>query len=866
MVKRLCSQHFKLTLLLLFLGTSSLLAQEEVNLQAENQLLSQFLTELADQSRIDFSYSEQLIENRRISLNYQGPIGEGLWQVLSDQSGLLFQQIAPRQVIIRLPSPREELCGRLLDAETGLPLAYATLLLPYTGQGYTTDEEGFFKIQNKALSKGVHIQYIGYQDLDLHPLDFLDECGDYQLAPQVESLGEVIVRSYLAQGINRGQDGRFRLQTAVQEVLPGMVEADIFQSAQWIPGVTSVNETVTDIQIRGGSPDQNLILYDGIRLYNTGHFFGMLSIFNPNITSKAELFKGGAQAEYGDRISGVIDIQGVENIPDKTRLGLGLNGTQADIFLKTPLSSKWGLVASARRSYADLGGLRTPTFTALSDKVFQNTVVGENDTTTENEDGIVEGQETFFFFDTYAKILWQPTTKDSLYLSGLRTKNDLNFRLLLDENTEQDILSTENLGFSARWSHVFNPRLKAAIQGYYSDFQSSYQNQFASDTAVEEFNRRQNNIQDQGVSVLLEQKLSERSQLKTGLQLQESDVFYELFNTGLNDDTGTPQVEVEERQNRINRSTALFGTYSYRSAQGGYYSAGLRANRYSLTNSWQWEPRINAEIPIGSAVRAKLSGEKRFQSISQLIEFDDTRLRLQSGTWTLTNDDFPLLESTQLSSGLLVNTSGWTLDVDGYYKKIEGLTSFTNGFSGTVDNYSQGSSTIWGLDVFLKKRFRQYQLWAAYSLNDVEFLFPDISASRFPGNNDIRHSFRLSGALNLGSWRVTAGWRYRTGAPFTEALGFDQVEEDIVFGQVNASRFPAYHRLDASARYRFALGPKEKTKATLGISLQNIYARRVPLSVFYRIDDDPETGLNEVEQLEQLSLGFTPNFLLRLEF
>ena len=88
------------------------------------------------------------------------------------------------------------------------------------------------------------------------------------------------------------------------------MESDIFQSAQWVPGVTSINETVSDIQIRGGSADQNLILYDGIKMYNTGHFFGMLSIFNPNVTTGATIFKGGASPEYGDRISGVIDIKG----------------------------------------------------------------------------------------------------------------------------------------------------------------------------------------------------------------------------------------------------------------------------------------------------------------------------------------------------------------------------------------------------------------------------------------------------------------------------------------------------------------------------------------------------------------------------
>ena len=120
--------------------------------------------------------------------------------------------------------------------------------------------------------------------------------------------------------------------------------------------------------------------------------------------------------------------------------------------------------------------------------------------------------------------------------------------------------------------------------------------------------------------------------------------------------------------------------------------------------------------------------------------------------------------------------------------------------------------------------------------------------------------------LFRSNWLFSLGWNYRTGAPFTQATAFNQVTEEIVFGPINGRRFPDYHRLDTSAQYRFKLSSKGKSTGMIGVSLQNIYNRQVPLSVFYRVDDDQQTGELEIDQLEQLSLGLTPNFLFRLNF
>ena len=669
-----------------------------------------------------------------------------------------------------------------------------------------------------------------------------------------------------------------------QGLLPGLVESDIFQSAQWVPGITSVNETVSDIQIRGGSADQNLILYDGIKMYNTGHFFGMISIFNPNTTTGATIFKSGASAEYGDRISGVIDIQGETQVPLKTNLGLGINGTQADAFIKARLSESIGLVVSGRRSYADIEGLGTPTFDAISEKVFQNTIVvndasGQVIEDEEDEESLIEGEEVFSFYDTNIKLIVKPSINDSIYVSGLLTNNDLNFRLLDDENLSQDALVTENEGLSFNWSGVRFNRWHHEISGYYSNYDSRYRNQFVDGLELEEENLRRNSVTDYGLNVSLAYDFNPKNTLKIGYQASRNEVFYQLFR----DELGTEDIEPDdddpegvepaderdfnEVSNLQNNSNSLYATYSYKLKNRGLINLGIRASNFSILDGWYFEPRGNIEYPVNKNVRIKLTGEKRFQTLSQLVEFDDTRLRLQSGIWTLTdNEEFPLLESEQFSGGFLLDFGGWTIDLDGYVKNIKGLTSFTNGFTNASEEYSQGSSDIFGVDFLVKKQLGDYHIWVGYTYNTVDYKFDELATGKFPGNNDITHNATLSNTYETGNWKFSLGWNFRTGVPFTPVIGFNAVEGDIEFGPINSQRLPNYHRLDASAQYQFKFSSKEHHKGVLGISFQNIYSRQVPLSVFYRVDENPETGFQEIDQLEQLSLGFAPNFLLRLSF
>jgi len=862
----------KLLYLSLFIFTSfTVFSQEAFSVNYKQSPLKEVLIDLENKTSLLFSYSEEVIKNKTISLVNTSITEKQLLKELNKQTKLNFDKIAASQVLISAPSTKINICGHLFDAKTKETLAFTNVLIKDTYRGVLSDENGYFEISNVNNDAIVFIQQIGFEKKYLKASSLTTKnCKHIFLISKDYELETVLITSYLTRGISKNTDGSISLKNDELSILPGLVEPDVFQSIQMIPGISSLDESVSDIQIRGGSSDQNLIYFDGIKLYNTGHFFGMISNINPYIVKNTKIYKGGASPEYGDRISGVIDISSDKDVPNTTTGGIGVNGTHGDAFVKTPLSKNVGLILSARRSYTDV--FQTPTFDALSEKVFQNTKITTNSQATgqDDDDDIIEniGKEDFFFYDGNAKVIIQPSKNDNIAISGLITKNDLDFTVTDDDDLISDKLIVKNEGASLLWQGTKFNKLNHSLKAYYSKFDGDYNNIITDDLVIEEENVRKNTVEDYGVDFNLTYPFNSTHAIKAGYQYSNTDVFFQLFRDQIEIDDDLPEntrdFNIERKS--TNKANTLYSEYIYKTKNRGFISLGIRGSHYSLVNNFFIEPRLNVEYPISKILRLKATVEKRYQPISQLIEFEDTQLRLENNIWTLSNNrDIPILSSLQYSAGILINVKGWTLDVDTYMKKIDGLTSFTNGFTNVSDEISIGKSNITGLDFMLRKKIGLYRIWLGYTFNDVEYSFEKLQSTPFRGNNDITHNFRISNTFELNKWQLSLGWMYRTGSPFTPIESFNSSTGDISFGLINSQRLPNYHRLDASILYEL-FSTENNFKGTFGIALQNIYSRQIPILVSYHIDNNLDTGLDELNQVQQLSLGFTPNATFRLYF
>ena len=230
----------------------------------------------------------------------------------------------------------------------------------------------------------------------------------------IKILDEVVIKSYISNGINKNKDGSFTIKPKQLEVLPGLIEADVLESLQELPGVISPNETATGLNVRGGTPDQNQIIWDGITMYHSGHFFGMISPFNPNISENVTFLNKGVTPKYGESISSVIDISTTNTLAKKRNIGVGLNGLSADFFIETPIiKDKLSMLVSYRKSYEDI--YETNTFEKIEDKVFQSTDIHNAQ----------NSKDLFYYRDNTLKVNYELNESNAFSLSNIHIDNSI---------------------------------------------------------------------------------------------------------------------------------------------------------------------------------------------------------------------------------------------------------------------------------------------------------------------------------------------------------------------------------------------------------------------------------------------------------
>ncbi|WP_242092402.1 TonB-dependent receptor domain-containing protein [Aestuariivivens sediminicola] len=681
-----------------------------------------------------------------------------------------------------------------------------------------------------------------------------------------QELDEIFIEEYITSGVkNNKDDTSISMSPENLGILPGLTEPDVLQSIQLIPGVQSPNETASDLFIRGGTPDQNLILWDGIKMYHTGHFFGTISAFNPYITDQITLYKSGTKAKYGDRISGVIDIKSENAIPGTTEGGFGFNMTHADAFLKTPLGKKAAILFSARRSITD--AFNTETFRNLSKRVFQETKISNGNKIFE-DDEVVTTNDLFYFTDFTLKAIVEPNANNKIELSSLYTKNKLDYGFLIEafEEASDDQLDIVNQGLSFNWSHEHNDALTHDFNVYYSNFDLEYVGSNSISGELNDQLEKLNTINDFGLALNMDWDLSSKTSLGLGYQFSSNEVKYGLSFT----EPESPEENFNESSSNINNTHAIYADYLYKIDNKWYLNTGLRANYFSILDKLFLEPRVQFSVNVTPDLKFKVSGERLHQAVSEVVEFNTQEFGLENQVWVLSDgDDIPILRSTQLTSGMVFNKNGWNLDFELYYKKIKGLTSITLGFDRMNDFFSVGKSDVFGMDVLIKKKIQNYRTWLGYTLINNDFLFNTINnGQEFPGNTDITHNFVWSHTYEWRHFNISLGWSIRTGIPYTKASGIENTPNGnvIVFEDTNAARLPNYHRLDLSTTYSFNFSKQDSWKGKLGFSLLNIYNRENILSRTYEIRQSTQNSEDELREINKSSLGLTPNLVFRVEF
>ncbi len=836
------------------------------------------LSAIENQYNVKFSYNSDVIKNKTCVPFKKGKTLQEKLEDLQKQTFLNFKQIDTRYVVITEKEilKNQTISGTLISRKTREYIPFSSVLLKGTSKGTISNEYGEFSLTNVSSEQEIEVRGIGFNSVIIPIRTLLGKSNVLiELEEEHIALDEVLISDYLTQGIVKKQNGAIALAPKKFGILPGLIEPDVLLSLQMLPGIQSVSETASELQIRGGSPDQNLILFDGIKMYQSGHFFGLISSFNPYITEQIEVFRNGTSARFGNRIGGVLDINSADSIPN-FEAGLGVNLTHADAYLKTPLfNNKAGLLFSVRRSITDW--VQTITYKNFSESVFQNTRIINDAIQDENK--FSTSTNDFYFQDYNLKFLIDVSDKSSLSISNLHNKNQLNY---FSENSRfrektQDNITYKNTGSRMYWNHkptaTFSQNIDLHVSAY--QFDSYGKRETTRNNSNDNSNREfeiVNHVKDHGIKYDFTYHLNSLFQVVGGYQFSNTKILY-AYNTNLLIRNNL----VLNARNSSNRTHAWFTELTYNGAKM-YMNLGIRGNHFSTSKKMFVEPRLFASTKITDALTLKTSGEIKNQVVSQIIEYRNNGIGLENTVWAVANEEIPVLNSKQIAVGFLYQSNGWLVDVDFYKKKIGGTTLMTEAIASTykttrIPFYISGETDITGIDVLLKKRMGNYRSWIGYSNMRTRQRFKELNdGNTFNGMQSVPHAFTWSHTYALHHVEFSLGWKLRSGIPYTEANStyLDATNNlRVSYEDVNTKRLPNYQKVDISSTYTFHFSKKKKIEGKLGVSLLNIFNTKNVLERTYELKFVSSSNVLEEQKLvkiDRVSLGFTPNIVCRLRF
>ncbi|MGW9687029.1 TonB-dependent receptor [Flagellimonas sp. 2504JD1-5] len=810
----------------------------------QNQPLTIVLEKLQERFGVQFNYVSKLVENVIVAVPETSLELQETLDYLKNQTHLSFVFVSEN--IISIKQERILLCGKLVDRDSGEVLPYVAVQNSATGT--YTDDQGYFELDGITKGDIIQIRHMGYKPVRLEVSDLdTSKCATLFLVPYHEKLAEIMVYDFLVRGLDKLDNGSYQLDFDRFRTLPGLVDNDVLQSLQALPGIQSIDETVSNINIRGGSHDQNLITWDGIKMYQSGHFFGLISMYNPDITQKVELRKNGSSVSETDGVSGTIAMKTHPYLNSELKGSFGINLIDANGFVDAPIGKKASFQIASRKSISDL--VETPTYTKYFDRISQDTELENNSTFATNRDF------EFDFYDTSFRLLYNPTQKDQLRVNFIHAANEVTFNEVAEISDEQVIrqsnLDQTSLAGGFYYNRNWTEKFATQIELYNTEYKLKSIN---SNIAADQRFLQKNEVSETGVKLKLLNNLSDNLSWSGGYHFIETKV------TNLDDIDDPVFIKLE---GEVLHTHALFAEMGLESANDDTrINVGLRFNYLDDFKKQLWEPRMSFNQRFGQHLSLEILGELKHQSTSQVINFQNDFLGIEKRRWQLSNNgSIPVIESKQASLGLSFNKKGWLLNAVSFYKNVDGITTQSQGFQDRHEfARTAGSYESIGLDFLFRKQFRNNSLWLSYSYLDSDYTFDELTEQRFANNFNINHAMTLGTNYAIDQLLLAAGLNWRTGKPFTRPIfGNQVVDGEVNYGPTNEDRLDDYLRVDVSGKYEFNLNKGNKLE--LGVAVWNILNRNNTINAFYR-----PNIFGDAQRFEQSSLGITPNASLKLFF
>jgi hypothetical protein len=773
--------------------------------------------------------------------------------------------------------------GRIKDQANGEFLPFATVHIEgYPSISTVTNNDGYFTLYNVPTDTEVLVfKYLGYetQRFYLSP-EIKVENLFVELQPAINVLDEVVVVAEREDVLKIPEMSIGVIQTTAAKIadLPALGEKDLFRTFQLMPGISGSNESSAGMYVRGGTPDQNLVLYDGFTIYHQEHLMGVFSAFNTNAIKDVQLHKGGFDAKHGGRLSSVMEIVGKTGNDKHFNIGGDVGFLGANAFMEIPFKNEKGsFFVAGRRSFPSF---MYDKFTSVYSNSSSTGMTGGGGGPSGGFNQRNQEKPDSYFYDLNAKLTYNPTKRDIVSLSFFNGEDDLDnsrdgFGSSFMSGSLTDKTDWGNVGSSLKWSRNWDNRfysnLLASFSNYYSTrdrqnntTQSSSTN-LANGIAVM-FNQNtneKNDLWDYSVKFDNEFKINRTNKLEFGLNYSNYQVDYRYSRTD--------SVDILNMHNQGNLISAYLQD-KWTIDDKFTIHPGVRLSYYDVTSRPYFEPRFQTFYKFNKRFILKASTGYYYQFVNRIVRED-----ISAGSrdiWLLSDDrGIPVSGAFHLIAGGSYETKGFLFDVEAYYKKLNNLSEYTLRFAPSfIDqtDYRQffynGKGYSRGIDFLAQKKYGKLTGWVGYSLSESRYRFPVYGAGYYSANQDVTHEFKFVGTYKpTRDLTFTASWIFATGKPYTEPIGAYTLNVPngggmsfIVADLKNNARYPDYHRMDLMLKYDLSF--IKGVKSSLSLSLFNLYDHT---NVWYReYGYDTKTGVTETNIN---LLGFTPNITLSIQ-
>ena len=777
-------------------------------------------------------------------------------------------------LIVLLPgvlmSQNVTVSGYIRDKDSGEELIGANIYIKELRKGTATNTYGYYSFSIVEGTYTLQVSYIGYESQEVQ-LDLgVDKKMNFHLAPSQTVTKEVVVTGEKTdRNISSAEIGTVKMPVKQIKALPVLFgEVDILKTIQLLPGVASASEGSSGFYVRGGGPDQNLILIDGANVYNSAHLFGFFSVFNADAIKDVKLIKGGMPANYGGRLSSVLDISMKEGNMKKVTGQGGIGLISSRLTVEGPIKKDTSsFIVSGRRTYIDI--LAKPFI---------------------KEDSDFYGSG-YYFYDLNAKVNYRFSDRDRLFVSSYFGRDVFTFKS--NESDFQMDIPWGNATATIRWNHLFNDRLFVNTTAIFSDYQF--------DIDIDQNNSRLqlfSGITDYNLKTDINYYPNINHKIIFGAHY----IYHVFVPSSISTESDEEAIEIGKQFRQYAHDVSLYANDEFSISPTLKLNAGLRASffqqvgpfrRYikdedgafadtinysrgeDVVHFFHLEPRLSLRCRINdeSSIKAAYTQNYQYIHMASLAS-----LSMPTDLWVPSSDVVDPQFGEQYSLGYFHNFLGNLLETSAeiYYKKLNDQIEYKpntqvgdNIGDNADNNFTFGNGESYGLELFVKKNYGRTTGWIGYTLSKTTRQFEDLNEGEtYLAKYDRRHDISVIITHELTDrWKASVVFVYASGSHFTPTEGWYLMDNGTFiteYGGYNSYQLKNYHRMDFSLTYK--LKERKYYRSSLNFSVYNLYNRKNPYFIYFDSDGDVDSGMFRTFASQVTVFPMIPSVAWNFEF